>query len=868
MDGQCSVCGTSKIIVAEGYDANAEGTENAIHWQCVKNGDTDTYTLEISGSGVMKDYTYNTMPWYEYRSNVTAITVGAGITRIGNYAFYFCQNTTSVTIDEGVESIGQRAFQNVGYHTQIDELVVPASVKSIEEKSFYWMNARKLIFAAGSQLESIGSTIFDIADACYFINFTGAQKPTIADDAFSKMYVNIVCPESWGDIEAGYGAYTATWLKGGQLADEVTPLTLETPVADVTFPAKQAKWFSFTPEESGLYILSALNRTEDNLRLYVFDSSDLSMHLVERDNMLPCQLEASKTYYYKICSYFGSTASLLLEAAKTSGTFGNDDALTWDFTDGILTIGGTGALTEQIDGNAPYSIYKDEVTQVVINEGVTALCEFAFYQANNISTITLPATCTNLGQDAFFDCSVSKLYVGATELTNLPNGIDVANIFSSPKDDKDIYFLSQTAYNQAVNALKEVNEEAEEMGEEEVTWGTLHAPVSVSVKIGGTTTPLISAYADTSYTFSATSIAEKGIDPCAYTWKNADVDVAYGTTFENVRESIVLVGTPGENHDFSKKTLTAESVEDGLYAYVCEREGCGGHSDARVVKDFNGEGNHLALTKDGSTYSAASVTIEDGNAFQTPVTFTTSNVSMERTFTQSTSDAVVPATIMLPFSIEASALATEDGDVVTGTKFYGFTSLTQNAETGKWEANMDRVKGTVEAYTPYMIVLTEGTSIDFGSNEVTFAATPAENNNTTQGEWTFVGTSERKVWTDDDYVNGEVYYGYAASGQSTAEAGKFVKVGTDASIKPLRSYIMKTPVAAGPKNAPTRATDVQLPNTIAVHLNELFATGIGELNIETGEFTFDGWYDLNGNRISEPVKNGISIKNNKKVIIK
>ena len=268
-----------------------------------------------------------------------------------------------------------------------------------------------------------------------------------------------------------------------------------------------------------------------------------------------------------------------------------------------------------------------------------------------------------------------------------------------------------------------------------------------------------------------------------------------------------------------------------------------------------------------TTYTAANVTIEDGKAFSTPVEFTTSNVTMARTFTQSVGDAVVPATIMLPFSIEANKLATVTGDVVTGTKFYGFTSLTKNAETGKWEANMDRVTGTIQAHTPYMIVLTEGTAIDFGSNEVTFPATPESNNDTQQEDWTFVATNEAKVWTNADFANGEVYYGFAAGNETTPE-GKFVKVGAGASIDPLRAYIMKTP-AAGPANAPTRAmTASQVPSTISVRLNETSVTGIGTLNIETGEFTFDGWYDLQGRRISEPVKNGISINNGNKIMVK
>ena len=321
------------------------------------------------------------------------------------------------------------------------------------------------------------------------------------------------------------------------------------------------------------------------------------------------------------------------------------------------------------------------------------------------------------------------------------------------------------------------------------------------------------------------------------------------------------IGIDPNAHDFTSKTLTAEPDEHGLYAYACDREGCEGHSDYNVVKG-NGEGNNIELiaTTDSetgiTTYSAESVIIEDGKPFYSPVEFTTRDVDMGRQFTQSIGDAVVPATIVLPFRMYAGEVSTLNPQGVrTGTKFYSFTSLTQNAETGKWEANMDIVIDELEAYTPYMVVLTDGEEIPFGNAPVTFTQTPAELNNTVQGDWTFVATNEAKVWTAADFGHGEAYYGFAAGNETTPE-GKFVKVGAGASIDPLRAYIMKTPQ--------TRAAGT-LPSIISVRLNETSATGIGTLNIETGEFTFDGWYDLQGRRINEPLKNGISIKNGRKM---
>ena len=48
-----------------------------------------TYTLTISGTGAMTDYSYaSAVPWYNYRSNIKSIEIIDGVTTIGNYAFY------------------------------------------------------------------------------------------------------------------------------------------------------------------------------------------------------------------------------------------------------------------------------------------------------------------------------------------------------------------------------------------------------------------------------------------------------------------------------------------------------------------------------------------------------------------------------------------------------------------------------------------------------------------------------------------------------------------------------------------------------------------------------------------------------------
>ena len=85
---------------------------------------------------------------------------------------------------------------------------------------------------------------------------------------------------------------------------------------------------------------------------------------------------------------------------STSGTCG--DNATWSFENGVLTISGTGAMTDFSSLTyQPWKSFGDDITSVVINEGITSIGQHAFNSRAQITSITLPTTLQSIGYRAF-----------------------------------------------------------------------------------------------------------------------------------------------------------------------------------------------------------------------------------------------------------------------------------------------------------------------------------------------------------------------------------------------------------------------------------------------------------------------------------
>ena len=85
------------------------GTDaNGIDWIVYNSG-----VLKIDGVGAMEDYLLKkNIPWYSYKTEITEILIGEGITHIGSNSFNNYVLTEKVMVPSSVTSIGTKAFYN------------------------------------------------------------------------------------------------------------------------------------------------------------------------------------------------------------------------------------------------------------------------------------------------------------------------------------------------------------------------------------------------------------------------------------------------------------------------------------------------------------------------------------------------------------------------------------------------------------------------------------------------------------------------------------------------------------------------------------------------------------------------------------
>lgn len=208
IDESADTLGTaSKIIGTTGSNAYNFAQQHSIQFVSASGGtvgnwswdfDSETGLLTIAGEGDMTDYAVGeNPPWYSFRNEIKAITIGSGITRIGNRAFVGClrnenfliegkYNEETYSYEYALNSIGDSAFANNASLQMADETIIPPTLKEIGDNAFRGCSHMyKLYLPYG--LETIGENAFAVMPMLESLTIPETVK-SIGDKAFSYDY--------------------------------------------------------------------------------------------------------------------------------------------------------------------------------------------------------------------------------------------------------------------------------------------------------------------------------------------------------------------------------------------------------------------------------------------------------------------------------------------------------------------------------------------------------------------------------------------------------------------------------------------------------------------------------------------------------
>lgn len=111
-----------------------------------------------------------------------------------------------------------------------------------------------------------------------------------------------------------------------------------------------------------------------------------------------------------LCCLF--TVSAAAADAPTSGTCGEN--LTWTLDgEGTLRISGTGAMEEyEWRSDVPWYQSRDSIKTVVMENGVTTIGSYAFFNCSGLTNVTIPESVTSIGKNAFGNCNnLTDVYI-------------------------------------------------------------------------------------------------------------------------------------------------------------------------------------------------------------------------------------------------------------------------------------------------------------------------------------------------------------------------------------------------------------------------------------------------------------------------
>lgn len=356
--------------------------------------------LTISGTGDMYNYSSAyPAPWSAKNSDICEITVGDGVTSIGDNAFHSCNAERVDLQGTSLVSIGKNAFSRC---TMLTSIFIPESVQSIGSEAFS--------LCEGLSMVELPTTLTKIPDGI-FTDCTLLDSITIPDtvteigaNAFLRCTAFILETLPSGIQRIGAAAFENC----GNIESLALPGTLES-IGEAAFNGTAIDKASFagTPERWTAIGGDACCIAQDKIDFLEHTCDFSGWKYDEHKHWQQCtcgktQNEGSHTGDGDTCT----VCDAALSAALDSGSIG--DGLSWSLSrSGALTISGSGKMPDfsSVANAAPWYKQKDKIQSVVIESGVQSISGGAFSGCTALEKVGISDTVAQIDLNAFDGCT-------------------------------------------------------------------------------------------------------------------------------------------------------------------------------------------------------------------------------------------------------------------------------------------------------------------------------------------------------------------------------------------------------------------------------------------------------------------------------
>ena len=333
--------------------------------------DESTGTLEISGTGDMTNYSWANRPWEDSEDLITTVTIGNGVTSIGDYAFYSFDKLAKASIPYCVTKIGNYAFKNC---EKLSEINLPNSLTVIGSSAFEDCSDLTSV-AIPNSVTSIGESAFE--------DCTGLTSITIPNSVTSIGNRAFRICDNLSEINVSASNATYSSLDG------------------VLFDKNKTRLIQYPAGKPG---------TKYNIPNGVISIGDSAfMECLSLTSMsIPVSVTSIGNFAFMRCS---GLSNITIPNSVTSigyRAFADCTTLTdIQIPDSVTSI-----------GNAAFENCTD-LANVTIPAGVTTISEYTFSHCRSLTDVTIPDGVTSIGHSAFSGCSSLKSIIIPSSVTSI-----------------------------------------------------------------------------------------------------------------------------------------------------------------------------------------------------------------------------------------------------------------------------------------------------------------------------------------------------------------------------------------------------------------------------------------------------------------